>query len=122
MPSKVIKRILSVMLTLTILLSLCPPYAPVSAEPEYDGFCVHHPAHTAECGYGEAVKGQPCTHVHDESCGYAEAAEEIPCDMECTDMDGDGIADHAQECAFLPAAEGSPCTIPTMKPAATQKA
>ena len=110
MPSKVIKRILSVMLTLTILLSLCPPYAPVSAEPEYDGFCVHHPAHTAECGYGEAVKGQPCTHVHDESCGYAEAAEEIPCDMECTDMDGDGIADHAQECAFLPAAEGSPCT------------
>lgn len=110
MPSKVIKRILSVMLTLTILLSLCPPYAPVSAEPEYDGFCVHHPAHTAECGYGEAVKGQPCTHVHDESCGYAEAAEEIPCDMECTDMDGDGIADHIDGCAYRPAAEGSPCT------------
>ena len=109
MPSKVIKRILSVMLTLTILLSLCPPYAPVSAEPEYDGFCVHHPAHTAECGYGEAVKGQPCTHVHDESCGYAEAAEEIPCDMECPDADGDGIADHIDGCAYRPAAEGSPC-------------
>lgn len=110
MPSKVIKRILSVMLTLTILLSLCPPYAPVSAEPEYDGFCVHHPAHTAECGYGEAVKGQPCTHVHDESCGYAEAVEEIPCDMECPDVDGDGIADHIDGCAYRPAAEGSPCT------------
>lgn len=110
MPSKVIKRILSVMLTLTILLSLCPPYAPVSAEPEYDGFCVHHPAHTAECGYGEAVKGQPCTHVHNESCGYAEAAEEIPCDMECPDVDGDGIADHIDGCAYRPAAEGSPCT------------
>ncbi len=110
MPSKVIKRILSVMLTLTILLSLCPPYAPVSAEPEYDGFCVHHPAHTAECGYGEAVKGQPCTHVHDESCGCAEAAEEIPCDMECPDVDGDGIADHIDGCAYRPAAEGSPCT------------
>lgn len=110
MPSKVIKRILSVILTLTILLSLCPPYAPVSAEPEYDGFCVHHPAHTAECGYGEAVKGQPCTHVHDESCGYAEAAEEIPCDMECPDVDGDGIADHIDGCAYRPAAEGSPCT------------
>ena len=110
MPSKVIKRILSVMLTLTILLSLCPPYAPVSAEPEYDGFCVHHPAHTAECGYGEAVKGQPCTHVHDESCGYTEAVEENPCDMECTDMDGDGIADHIDGCVYRPAAEGSPCT------------
>lgn len=110
MPSKVIKRILSVILTLTILLSLCPPYAPVSAEPEYDGFCVHHPAHTAECGYGEAVKGQPCTHVHDESCGYAEAAEEIPCDMECPDVDGDGIADHIDGCAYRSAAEGSPCT------------
>ena len=110
MPSKVIKRILSVILTLTILLSLCPPYAPVSAEPEYDGFCVHHPAHTAECGYGEAVKGQPCTHVHDESCGCAEAAEEIPCDMECPDVDGDGIADHIDGCAYRPAAEGSPCT------------
>lgn len=110
MPSKASKRILSVILTLTILLSLCPPYAPVSAEPEYDGFCVHHPAHTAECGYGEAVKGQPCTHVHDESCGYAEAAEEIPCDMECPDVDGDGIADHIDGCAYRPAAEGSPCT------------
>lgn len=110
MPSKVIKRILSVILTLTILLSLCPPYAPVSAEPEYDGFCVHHPAHTAECGYGEAVKGQPCTHVHDESCGCAEAAEEIPCDMECPDVDGDGIADHIDGCAYRSAAEGSPCT------------
>lgn len=110
MPSKVIKRILSVILTLTILLSLCPPYAPVSAEPEYDGFCVHHPAHTAECGYGEAVKGQPCTHVHDESCGYAEAVEEIPCDMECPDVDGDGIADHVEGCAYQPATEASPCT------------
>lgn len=110
MPSKAIKRILSVILTLTILLSLCPPYAGVSAEPEYDGFCVHHPAHTAECGYGEAVKGQPCTHVHDESCGYAEAVEEIPCDMECPDVDGDGIADHVEGCAYQPATEASPCT------------
>ena len=110
MPNKVRKRVLSVILTLTILLSLCPPYAPVSAEPVYDGLCVHHPAHTAECGYGEAVEGQLCTHIHDGSCGYTEAAEGIPCDKECTDMDGDGIADHAQECAFLPAAEGSPCT------------
>lgn len=110
MPSKVIKRILSVILTLTILLSLCPPYAPVSAEPEYDGFCVHHPAHTAECGYGEAVKRQPCTHVHDESCGCAEAAEEIPCDMECPDVDGDGIADHIDGCAYRSATETSLCT------------
>ena len=110
MPSKVIKRILSVILTLTILLSLCPPYAPVSAEPEYDGFCVHHTEHTGECGYREAVKGQPCTHVHDESCGYAEAVEEIPCDMECPDVDGDGIADHIDGCAYQPATEASPCT------------
>ena len=110
MPNKVRKRVLSVILTLTILLSLCPPYAPASAEPVYDGLCVHHPAHTAECGYGEAVKGQPCTHVHDESCGYAEAVEEIPCDMECPDVDGDGIADHIDGCAYRPAAEGSPCT------------
>lgn len=110
MPSKVIKRILSVMLTLTILLSLCPPYAPVSAEPAYAGFCVHHTEHTGECGYREAVKGQPCTHVHDESCGYAEAVEEIPCDMECPDVDGDGIADHVEGCAYQPATEASPCT------------
>lgn len=110
MPSKVIKRILSVMLTLTILLSLCPPYAGVSAQPAYDGFCVHHTEHTGECGYREAVKGQPCTHVHDESCGYTEAVEEIPCDMECPDVDGDGIADHVDGCAYRPATEASPCT------------
>ena len=110
MPSKAIKRILSVILTLTILLSLCPPYAGVSAEPAYAGFCVHHTEHTGECGYREAVKGQPCTHVHDESCGYTEAVEENPCDMECPDVDGDGIADHIDGCAYRPAAEGSPCT------------
>lgn len=110
MPSKVIKRILSVILTLTILFSLCPPYAGVSAEPAYDGFCVHHTEHTGECGYRGAVKGQPCTHVHDESCGYTEAVEEIPCDMECTDVDGDGIADHVEGCAYQPATEASPCT------------
>ena len=40
--------------------------------PPPDTLCVHHPEHTAECGYAEAAEESPCTHVHDEACGYLE--------------------------------------------------
>lgn len=35
-----------------------------------EGLCEHHPEHTPDCGYVEAVEGQPCNHVHDDQCGY----------------------------------------------------
>lgn len=60
--------------------------------------------------FAEEIPGATgCTHVHDGSCGYVEAVAEVPCDRGCTDMDGDGVTDHADDCAYTPAVEGQPC-------------
>lgn len=67
-------RALSWMLVLAILM---PPHGRAEYTeilPE-GGLCVHHPAHTEECGYVEAGAGSPCMHVHDESCGYGTPEE-----------------------------------------------
>lgn len=80
------------MLVVALLLSICivgnvPTYAEdTDLSADNTGICVHHPKHTAECGYVAAVEGTPCTHVHDETCGYAEAVEEIPCDKNCAEI------------------------------------
>lgn len=128
-----IRKVLTVALLAFLCLSLYFASAPASAEDiavtEQEGLCVHHPAHTAACGYEpetEAgvcthvhdescgyvvpVEEQPCAHVHDETCGYMEAEEEVPCDQDCTDLDGDDVLDHIEGCAYQPAVEGQPCT------------
>ena len=128
-----IRKVFAVALIAAICLSLYFVYAPASAEDlaltAQDGLCVHHPEHTAECGYyveaGEAacahvhdaacsyvepVEGQPCTHVHDAACGYVEAREAVPCDQGCTDLDDDSVIDHVAGCAYQPAEAGQPCT------------
>ncbi len=33
-----------------------------------EDLCEHHPEHTAECGYVEAVEGHRCEHVHTDGC------------------------------------------------------
>ena len=127
------KRCWTKALAWTLVLALLAPsrdigFAYNGAPPE-DGICVHHPQHTAECGYAEAgegapcthehdeacgysepAEGTPCTHKHDEACGYAEASEEIPCDMGCTETDETGAIVHNSVCAYAPAEEGAPCT------------
>lgn len=87
-----LKKSFSLMLVVALLLSICivgnvPTYAEdTDLSADNTGICVHHPKHTAECGYVAAVEGTPCTHVHDETCGYAEAVEEIPCDKNCAEI------------------------------------
>ena len=111
------RRALSCVMALAMAVSLGMGQPAVYAAEEMDtavdtasqGLCVHHPEHTAECGYTEGVEGQPCNHVHDESCGYVEAQPEVPCDKGCTDTDGDGVIDHTPDCAYRPAVEGQPC-------------
>ena len=78
------KRILSILLSVCILISILPisVFANQSAE---------------------------CDHVHDELCGYIEQTEEIVCDQECQ-PDEDGITIHAEDCAYTPATAGAPCT------------
>ena len=128
-----IRKVFAVALIAAICLSLYFVYAPASAEDlaltAQDGLCVHHPEHTAECGYyleaGEntcshvhddicgyvaPVEAQPCSHTHDAACGYVEAREAVPCDQGCTDLDGDSVIDHVAGCAYQPAEAGQPCT------------
>ena len=124
------KRWLSLILCLCMVFPSAATVVSAAEKPAYTGgLCEHHPEHTAECGYVEAVEGQPCTHqhdqecgyseptgeipcthVHDASCGYQEAVAEVPCDKGCVDEDGDGNIDHQEGCAYQPAVEGKPCT------------
>ena len=101
------QRVLSLLLTGAMLLSMCPPG--LALEPDSGGLCPHHTEHTESCGYREAVEGQPCGHIHDGDCGFVEAQEEIPCDMDCAETGEDGQIIHAEGCAYTPAVEGAPC-------------
>ncbi|MCH5250654.1 MAG: hypothetical protein J1E98_12005, partial [Lachnospiraceae bacterium] len=91
------KRILSILLTLCLCLSMLPAGA-WAAEPDNDGLCPHHEEHNEACGYIEADEGAPCSHEHtedcfapvencvhehDEACGYAEPVEGVPCGFVC---------------------------------------
>lgn len=67
------------------------------------------PGMTLTASAAEDTASTGCTHRHDESCGYVEAVAEVPCDKGCTDTDGDGVIDHAEDCAYTPAVEGQPC-------------
>ena len=103
------KRALSIFLTCVFLLGMLPTSA-LAAEADSGGLCPHHQEHSFEdCGYVDAVEGQPCGHVHDGDCGFVEAAEEIPCDMDCNGTGEDGQIIHAEGCAYSPAVAGAPC-------------
>ena len=86
--------------------------------------CNH--VHDENCGYVEAVEGQPCTfaHAHDDTCGFAEAVEALPCSVEAAhtshdetcggDPDtGEGCAFahvHDDACGYAEAKESAPCS------------
>ena len=75
------------------------PALAIDGEKKEDTLCEHHPEHTEECGYAEAVEGQPCTHIHDDQCGYVgEGSTAIECNHE-----------HDEECGYVEAAERKPC-------------
>ena len=81
------KKVFSILLCLCMVLQYVPTTA-FAVDAAEGGLCEHHAEHTAECGYAEAVEGQPCAHVHDELCGYIEAVAEVKCACEATDENG----------------------------------
>lgn len=103
------KKILGLLLALTVVLQ----YAPLSVfAVTADNLCDHHPVHTAECHYSEAVASQPCTHEHSEecytlldcqhihgNCGYSEGTPEVPCGHQ-----------HDENCGYIAGVEGKDCT------------
>ena len=68
------KRILSLLLCVVMLFSLCPQSALAVESGQTGGgvtassLCEHHPAHDDECGYTEGTAGTPCGHEHTEDC------------------------------------------------------
>lgn len=69
------RRIISLITSLTLLLSLCPAWA-LAADLETDaGLCAHHQAHTDECGYAE--DGAECAFVC-RVCGVEELLAALP--------------------------------------------
>ena len=100
------KRALSLLLALV----MCFGMVNLSAFAVTDAAAEHtHNQDGWTCTQAEPTKSLTCTHVHDEPCGYVAPTEEVPCDKECTDTDGDGIIDHAENCAYQPAVEGVDC-------------
>ena len=87
--------------------------------------CEHHPEHTEECGYVEAVKGHRCEHVHTDEC----YTDELICGYDDDDMDlaTDSSAthvhkkkcyeldcphergEHDDDCGYSEAVKGHPC-------------
>ena len=58
------KRLLACLLTAAMLTSLFPLSAlAVEAEANTGDLCPHHQEHTEDCGFIEAVEGQPCGYV-----------------------------------------------------------
>ena len=90
-----------------------------------EGLCEHHPEHTAECGYVEAVEGHPCEHVHTDDCytdqlicGYEEENMESASDSdaahehtkECYELDcPHERGEHDEDCGYKEAVEGRSC-------------
>lgn len=127
------KKLLSFLLVLSMVLS----YVPMPALAAEDGTCPHH-THDDQCGYVEAVEGQPCTHKCTESCNtkdvtqcihdhgaagcvYTPAADMVPCDHthdeNCNYDEAEDTCDHQHgECAYKEAVEeswscGHVCTV-----------
>lgn len=69
------KRILSLLLCVIMLFSLCPQSALAVGNGQTggvtigtSGLCEHHPEHDADCGYTEGTAGTSCGHEHTEDC------------------------------------------------------
>lgn len=130
-------RTLSLALVCTLCLNLIPLQVFAAAwemkqTAEPNGICEHHPSHTAECGYAEAVPETPCAHVHTEDCWH----QEIHCVYEdlsrgeegsyesvsssdsthvCSEATGCVIKtlacqhQHDGECGYVSSSPGHPC-------------
>ena len=92
-----------------------------------EGLCEHHPEHTTECGYVEAVEGHRCEHVHTDGCytdelicGYDDEDMELATDSDtahehtpkCYKLDcPHERGEHDEDCGYVEAVKGQPCSF-----------
>ena len=74
-------RWLSVLLCVCIILPDLNGFTLAAQIDGQDGLCEHHPAHSADCGFVEAVEGRPCAHVHSEEYGCTEGPLPASCGL-----------------------------------------
>lgn len=117
--------LLSILMAFSLCLSCFTRY-PVTVYAQ-ENPCVHHPEHTAECGYVQGGPGSLCTHVcseesgclkvacvheHDETCGYTEGDEES-CTHVCSEESGcitkECTHEHDESCGYAEEIPGHPC-------------
>lgn len=117
--------LLSILMAFSLCLSCFTRY-PVTVYAQ-ENPCVHHPEHTAECGYVQGVPGSTCTHVcseesgclkvayvheHDETCGHTEGDEES-CTHVCSEESGcitkECTHEHDESCGYAEEIPGHPC-------------
>ena len=110
------KRILSIIMVLSMCLSMLPTAAFAA---EDTGLCEHHPEHTEECGYKEAVAGADCTHEHTAECYTLGVLPDEDTDSNNAYELGDDTEQvntlacphvHDEDCGYVEAVEASPCT------------
>ena len=129
------RRVLSLIITLTLCLNLCPVW--VLAADEDRGLCPHHSTHTDDCGYVPPALEQECIHNHDDSCYTVETecihehtAECCPASED--DSEGDELVlcshmcaedsgcvtrelscphEHDAACGYAPENPGTPCAF-----------
>lgn len=94
-------------------------------QPRGGVLCEHHPEHTEECGYVEAVKGHRCEHVHMDECytdelicGYDDEDMDLATDSsathvhkkKCYELDcPHKRGEHDDDCGYIEAVKGQPC-------------
>lgn len=125
------KKLFALLLSFTMLVNMVPPFGTIAMAAEGMS-CEHHPVHTAECGYVEAMEAHDCTHIcgedcrienlscahtHDETCGYVPAVAEIP-EVPCNfahsiELCGENEetcphTGHDESCGYIPAVPGTP--------------
>lgn len=85
------RRWLLLLLSVAMVMTMLPAVGLAEGEEAgSEGLCSHHFLHTVDCG-------------------YVPVRAEVPCDMDCADLDGDGVIDHDKDCAYRPAMAGQPC-------------
>ena len=91
-----IKRVLSVLLTVVVLLTTSG-FGNISIKASAAEVCTH--VHDENCGYVEAQEGEPCTHICTEESGCITNIEET----NCTHI-------HDEACGYRAAVDGQTCT------------
>ena len=124
------RRLVASALAVCMVFTLMPmnAFAAQTGEEQTGGLCEHHPVHTEDCGYVEAVKGHACKHVHTADCYTDELTCEYIVDededqtasdsdaghvhtQECYELDcPHARGEHDGDCGYMEAVPGQPCT------------